>query len=429
MKILKILSLAGPFLIFLLFNHQNVSLHFSFLLGLIAFPYVVRMEVETGGFRFAFLAGLFGLSLLFIRSSSVYYFSATFLMLFALDCFWGRLNYLPALLVVAVSPIINNMVYIWSFPIRLKLSQWAVEVLSWLQSDIQASGNIIILDGQSFSVDPACIGLKMLVTAVVFGILILAYFEKKRNQSLALWQSLALLITVLIAAIFSNFIRLLTLIVFHILPENPLHDVIGLISLGLYVLAPFYLLVRWLYFKKALKKVELSLEGDSSSNSRKSRLIYVALLGLLVVNGFQFLETPVENFQLLESIQVDGFEREITQNGVLKLENETALIYIKPPVRFFQGSHDPRFCWQGSGYTFSEVQLETMKGKALYTAKLQKETDQLYTAWWYENETKQTPHEWDWRWESFKGEGAYYMININCVDRATLEAFIEIEFF
>jgi len=321
--------------------------------------------------------------------------------------------------------------YIWSFPIRLKLSEWAGQVLRWVNMDIQVKGNILILDGNTFSVDPACIGLNMVITSLVLGIVILAFFEKKYQGFLSFWKIIAFLGSILAFAIVSNFIRLLTLIIFHILPENPMHDVVGILSLGIYVLLPFYFLVKFIFAKKAVPNSSLTqteipfknkIEEISIFKNKHNLLIVSALYLLMLFNGRQFLHEPIDNIAAINNIHLDGFQREITPNGVLKLQNETALIYIKAPVHFFQGSHDPRFCWQGSGYIFSEVQKEKIADKFVYTGSIGKGKDKLYTAWWFENSSTTTLDEWEWRWQTLRGADGFYMINVSSDNQEVLLA-------
>lgn len=420
-----------PIAIFVGFDYQNTSLQFSLILGLMAFPFVMRTETVPGNYRYAILAALAGIILIFLRSSSCYYFFTAFLVLFVIEKWWGRLNYLPLLLVIAVSPVIGYLVYIWSFPIRLKLSELAAKSLQLVGMNVAATGNVIMMDGNTFSVDPACIGLKLVITSLVLGIVIIGYFEKKSSVALPLWKTSLLLVLILFGAVLSNFVRLLMLIIFHILPENFMHDVVGLLSLATYVLLPFYFLVRFLFRKRlSTKNASKQLPLPNSIHiPLAAKLVLGSLLLLQIVNGPQFLEEAVENSSSIEGIILDGFQKEITSNGVLKLQSEEALIYIKPPVQFFEGSHDPRICWKGSGYTFSSVEIDSVGGKSIYTATLTKDADKIYTAWWYENDADQTPHEWNWRWQTLKGAAGYYMVNVNCTDPVVLQKWVTRKIF
>ncbi|MFT5801686.1 MAG: exosortase N, partial [Nonlabens sp.] len=147
---------------------------------------------------------------------------------------------------------------------------------------------------------------------------------------------------------------------------------------------------------------------------------------LLMVNGTDFLEKKVEQFDNAMEINLTGFEKTTTERGMLKFKNEVALVYIKAPVKFFQGSHDPRYCWQGSGYEFSDIQLKRIGDLECYTAILRKGTDLLYTAWWYQNGTQQTVYE-DWRWDSLKGKGGFSLVNVSCESRSDLEKWVEVD--
>lgn len=418
--ILAILPLA----IFWGFNHQNLPLKFSLILGMMTFPYVLIFEKEKGNFKYAFIALLLSCLLLLTRSSSLYFFSSFFILLFVLDRFVGKLNKLPVFLCIAISPILSNVVYIWSFPIRLKLTDLAVKSLQLFQFDISANGNMLVMNGNSFSVDPACIGLKTVITSLVLGIVIMAYFERKSGSAFSTFSTLILLPLILVGAVLSNFVRLLLLVIYVIMPGNPLHDLVGLLCMFIYVLIPFYFILKFAIKQRKIEAVEdqktkLDLISDIPKDLL-TKLCLVVLFSLQIYNGIQFLHPDSENKKLVAQIEIDGFEETVTENGMLKLENENALIYVKPPVKFYQGSHDPRFCWQGSGYTFSNVKIDTIANKILYTANLSKDADELYSAWWYENSQGSTPHEWDWRWKTAQGNGLYYMININCTSKESL---------
>ena len=424
----KLVLLAVPLIIFGIFNYEIIPLKFSLLLGFIAFPFVVKkghrpvrlhenpykgdklLKQDTSSnqhfrdfahsafsHRFAILAILAMSCLLIIRSNALYYFSTAFILLYLIETYWGRINNLPILLVAVISPVVSTVVYIWSFPIRLKLTDWAVQALQLIGTDITATGNMLTLNGYNFSVDPACMGLKMVVSSLVIAIIIMAYFEKKQTHPISFFKASALLGLVLFLAVFANFIRLLTLVLFYILPENPLHDIVGLISLIFYVLVPFYFLVKFL-FRKHTTLADNARPEISSINkfSKKGIAIFSVLLLFQIFTGFQFLEEPIDDTSRLVNFEKAGYEKSITENGVLKLQSEDALIYVKAPVNFFQGSHDPRFCWRGSGYSFSLVKIEAIGAKQVYTAMLKKDTDKIYSAWWYQNNASTSPNEWDW---------------------------------
>ena len=105
---------------------------------------------------------------------------------------------------------------------------------------------------------------------------------------------------------------------------------------------------------------------------------------------------------------------------MLKFENENALIYIKPAVKAFQGSHDPRICWQGSGYEFTKIKKINIDGIELYNAVLTKEKDTLHTAWWFDNGETKTINEWDWRWTTISGKSGFKLVNVTTANEKDL---------
>lgn len=420
--------MVSPLLIFVVFNYQNLLLKFSLFLGLMVFPYIVSFQPQKGNYRFAVLTLICGGTLIFLRSSTLYYFMAAFLLFHILEKWWGRIHSLPVLLIVIVSPAINTIVYIWSFPIRLQLTQIVGKLLQAAQFDIQTQGNMIWMEGNRFAVDEACIGLNMVITAMVLSLVLLSYLEKQYQKRISFLMTIPLLISMLLLTIVSNFIRLLTLIIFHILPDNPLHDVVGLLSLAVYALVPFYLLLQF-YFQKTDHFLP-----DASYFYHKGKPVVapnfhekaatVLLLALQLVVSPQFLTEKIEPTASVERIDFVQFEKTITPNGILKFQNETALLYIKPPVSFFQGSHDPRFCWNGSGYKFSDIQLKNFNNHLIYTATLSKGTDRLHTAWWYQYQQLQTPYEWTWRWRNLRFGEQFYLVSLSCAKEESLQQWL-----
>ena len=226
--------------IFAYFNYENLPLNFSLVLGALFAPYIFRKISDTNSHRYLIVALLLGGLLLFRRSASLYYAFWCFCVLYILESQWGRLNQLPLFLMAVVSAFVNHIAYVWSFPIRLWLSGVVAKSLTFIGMDAQADGNIILLNGNDFNVEPGCVGLNMLVTGLVLGLFILAHFERQYQRTFNFLQVTAAMFLVLFLSVFSNYIRLLTLVIFYILPENPLHELVGILCLVVYVLLPFY---------------------------------------------------------------------------------------------------------------------------------------------------------------------------------------------
>ena len=228
----------------------------------------------------------------------------------------------------------------------------------------------------------------------------------------------AYLLSVIGLTILANFIRILALVLFHIFPDNPLHEIIGLMVLIVYILLPFYYFIK--YYSANRLPTTIPLRIGSPLHLFPPMIAPSFLICLLLVHGMLAKQINPITAKPYPIEIVQGFKQSISDSGLIKLENDTSLIYIKPPVKFFQGNHDPRVCWTGSGYEFSNIQVEKIGAKEIYTAVLQHRDEQFYTAWWYDNLQTQTIEEWHWRWDGLRGQENYYLINVSSVGRKEL---------
>ncbi len=420
-------------LIFFYFQPHYLPRNFALFLGILFTPFIIRPIDNQVTSRFLLPTLFFGVSLFFIKTNSLYYGFGVCLLLYIWESRQGRLNNLPLFLFVVLSFLVQQILNNWSFPIRLQLSALAGKAIGFLGYPITVTGNLIYLDGQPFSVDPACMGLKMMVTAQLLALVIFAYFERK-NKLVFSFSTITLgLLSIITLTILANFIRLLALIIFKIMPDNPLHDMIGLVSLMVYALLPFYLGVQFLSRRSSASRTSSSGSTFSASYLilpkyliRKTQTILrirhfenvrfpaiVLLSSLFLYQGIQSKQ-PIPFFAQPYPIEkFTNFTQSTTENGMLKLENDSTLVYIKPPVSFFQGSHDPRVCWQGSGYTFQNIQVEKIGTAEIYTAILKHQDEQFHTAWWYDNLENTTIEEWQWRLEGLKSPSGYFLVNIS----------------
>jgi exosortase/archaeosortase family protein len=440
------------------FKNEYLFQRVNFLIGLAFVPLVFRKISAEKKWRYGWLALLCGSVLFLERGHMAYYFCAGFGMLFLLESGWGRLNNLPAFLLVVMSPVFQYIAEVWSFPIRLKMSELAAIFLSKMGLKAEAAGNVILLDGAEFSVDPACMGLNMLTTSLLLALLILAWFERQQRRTFSFVETGGWLLLTLLLSLFANFNRLLALVLFQVLPTDPMHDVWGLLGMAVYVVLPLFLLVKWrtsssklppVVFEDTLRIAKLGgnlklppnlaavlcpKPGEmryknlrTPATSVGANLFRGAILIILIFGGHAPEHEPTFNEGNLTAIYLPGFQNSLTPDGVLKLENDSVLIYLKPPSGFLRASHDPLICWRGSGYEFRQVQRQTVAGLEVYTAILQNENDRLYMAWWYDNGTRQTIEEWEWRWAGLLGEEqGYRLVNVTCADKHMLEENIKV---
>ncbi|MBC8109572.1 MAG: hypothetical protein H7Y04_00780, partial [Verrucomicrobia bacterium] len=77
-------------------------------------------------------------------------------------------------------------------------------------------------------------------------------------------------------------------------------------------------------------------------------------------------------------------------------------------------------CWQGSGYVFTAIHEKILNGTHIYTGVLRKGTDEIHTAWWFDNGDFQTIHPLEWRWVWIKTRKPFYLINVNSRNKTLL---------
>ncbi len=107
--------------------------------------------------------------------------------------------------------------------------------------------------------------------------------------------------------------------------------------------------------------------------------------------------------------------------GILKLQNQQALVYIKYIRGFYDTDHNPMICWKGSGYVFEQIQKEKISKDEIYTGMLVNGEERLYSAWWYDNGSSTATSQFEWRWDMLKGADIYAVINVTCASRQELE--------
>lgn len=144
------------------------------------------------------------------------------------------------------------------------------------------------------------------------------------------------------------------------------------------------------------------------------------LLALLTLGGNATLKEVVDHTTSIHNPLLKKLAKEKLDNNILKYSNDQLLVYVKPPASPFRGTHDPRFCWRGSGYELKLIKEERQDGYLIYTGELIKGKDKLYTAWWYQDGSFITNSEWTWRTGSLLDSKSYSLINLNAETKANL---------
>jgi len=420
----KILGLTGTMLlagIFFFFQIEYLPQHPTDWLGLLLLPFVANEGMSQKKWIYLLFA-LLSLALGGGESKFLNYTFVCSLILFWWEIIGFRFNWLPIFILVVIAPLTRQLVFVWSFPIRMELGAYAGKALNIVGFSVEVMGNTVFLGGAEFSVDAACTGLKMISIALIFGLFILAFFEKKRKRRMNFISVGFFLFGILILTLLANFSRLLALIIFHIAPENILHEAMGLAALLLYVLLPAFALGKHYVdtFGKEYSKKGIELKNDLDL---KKSLLLLSFFALCVFgNGFINKPSAQKVDSRLAQLQMPNYKKSILESGIAKFEKEHLLVYWKPPISSLGMPHDPRYCWEGAGWKFKHIHKTEIGNIPVFSAKIEKNNTILKTVWWYDNGNQKTIEESEWRWNTLFGKGNYNLVNITSDNTKILES-------
>ncbi|MES2731331.1 MAG: exosortase N [Bacteroidota bacterium] len=392
--------------------------------GLLFTPYVLVVR-KPGQFsyRYGWLALILLAATIWMPIKTLYFLAIAFAGLFWVESRIGKINYLPVFFFGVMSPVFNFLTTIFGFPIRLQLSEWAGAILQMTGVKTGVSGNIITVNGTGFSVDPACVGLNMLVVSLLISLLLLAYHERKSQRTLPFYGVVFALVGTFGLNIIGNLIRIVLLVQFRILPENPLHEVVGMACLIGYIVLPLTWLTPFLFnYPLPVWKPVWSIRSlyPWATGLRWSRFTWIHAVLLLLVVGRGWVWEGRGGNEFAEPHAVPGYNREVLQGSVYKFSKKDVLLYVKPVAEFYDAEHTPLICWRGSGYEFKQIGRNTCAGQDIYTGVLEKGSDKIYTAWWFDNGQHRTISQSDWRWRMSRGEAAFSLVNVNCSNEQAL---------
>jgi len=447
------LWLAGALLILstCLLAYKNLAFYihpdFNLLFTLLMAPFILFIPVKGKlSQRFGWLSLVMLALYPVLKIQSCFFFGFCFLLLFIVENFWGKLNNGALFLVALCSPMATYVIKIFGFPIRLWLSEIAVKLFSFTGMVATAEGNQIFMSGEAFLVEPACVGLKMVTTALLLCLAIVSYRERRYQRQLKLPAYIAILFTTLGLIIFANLFRILGLIIFKSAEGTVSHEIIGVVCTGVYAVLPllgisYIIFSRFKNWTVPFSPIEDGNEevlNDNNDVIEKDKLTtfnkvkqytrffpYVLLAVQLGILGYFNLTDQYyvhKSYTTNESLfELDGYvSSEVKFNGT-KLENDEALVYRKPCFNFWSADHNPAICWKGSGYTFTAEKVINVKEHKIYTAELVNEQDKIYTAWWFTDGESITTNQLKWRWEMMTKKSNFHLINVSCETPEKLE--------
>jgi exosortase N len=396
------------------------------VLGLLALPLVTVIRSENcRNIRYGTAAALFALLTVLLPLKTLLYFTVTFACFFVTENFLGKINLLPVGVVGLMSPVFQFIADEFSVPIRLQLTSWAGAIMSCLQGKITVKGNLIVSNGNEFLVDPACMGLNMMVTSLLLQLIIIAMYQRKYQLQLSWWQVIGLLAVSFALNIVSNLFRIICLVWFNILPGTTMHELTGIFCLLVYVVIP----VVWLTQLVIKHKGHVTFIAHTNTTPVLGKSVLRIHLVLFIIISWAAFKTVLNDRKVADTtaavVAVDGYKTERVTAEIVKLQNNESLIYVKNIPDFFSADHHPMICWKGSGYSFNQMQQETIGGQQVYTALLINGNEQLYTGWWYDNGIEHTIEQVSWRYKMLAGKKPFSVVNVTTGNKQQLISEIE----
>lgn len=334
------------------------------------------------------------------------------------ESFYRRVEKTSVFILALLTPIAGYFANAFSFPIRLQLTTMAGTLMTAAGLPVTVAGNTVSFRHHLFSVDPACMGLHMLIVSLLTTLLLINVYQRKQAKRLSAGMIVLLLAAATALNIFSNLMRIISLVVLLILPDNPWHGIFGLLFLSIYVLLPLLPMIRYTIRRHGRPVLTNRLPSTVRSRRILAGNVLVAAIVTLVVMLHLFRQNPAK--APAAGIDVPGYTMRQRGNNILQLDNSRSLVYIKPIPGFYYTDHTPSICWQGSGYTFTDLRISTYADIRVYEGSLQKGAERLYTAWWYDDGIKQTINPIEWRWDLIRGAPGYSVVNITSADRTQL---------
>ncbi len=391
----------------------------QFLVGFPGLCYALHSEQRgLRSSRYGWVALIFMLLCCWLPVNTFLFFALSFSILFLLEFSFGKTGPIPMMMVVLLSPVFKYVINTFSWPLRLQLTKIAGTIFSGVGIETITRGNVIIQNNKEFSIDPGCMGLTMMAASLLFGGIVIAYFQQRMRRTIKVRHLLIHFSLVILLNIVANLFRIIILVYFSIPAESFYHDLAGIACLLPYVFYPSAKLAEYFVKRGNQAIVVYGLTGKLSS---LQLWLHSLIIGCLIALAFYIAKADTYNLKGPVGNQVKGYETSLYEPGIIKLNSVNSLVYIKKIRGFYDTDHNPMICWKGSGFTLDHTEKRSINGQEVFTAWLINGDQKLYTAWWYSNGMDVVISQWDWRWNMLSKRESYALVNITCSALASLE--------
>lgn len=345
----------------------------------------------------------------FVPNLTFFYLLFFSLFFFVIEIYWGKSGPITWLATLAFSPIFNYLSNIYTFPIRITISQLAGYILGFLNESVQVHGTqFIINNNQIFSVETVCMGLGMVSYSLLICSFLMIYYQKKQNTVLKSWHVISICTLAFFLNIICNLKRILLIVIFKLEPSSLLHDVIGLICLLIIVFVPLLFIVP--YFQKKFGKVIKVRNGQFNNPS-----LVINIIVLLVFSLFFYQKKISKKLDLPNEKNLN----------ITRIEFSDAVVFKKPLPHFYSTEHSPFNCWRGEGYQLISMEKILYKNQNIYIGKLKKQHQNIYAAWWFSDGKNCTIDQKIWRWKMLTENQKYHLVNVNSSTELGLNKYIK----
>ena len=113
--------------------------------------------------------------------------------------------------------------------------------------------------------------------------------------------------------------------------------------------------------KKGRNKHAQSNAGSNNS-SAKPYWLHFLLVAFISLCSYYVLSTDTYNQFNLPGARIGKYKASKYSPGIIKLESQSSLVYVKYVRGFYDTDHNPTICWKGSGYEFQQIQYNNING-------------------------------------------------------------------
>ena len=280
-----------------------------------------------------------------------------------------RFSFIAFICILLFSSVFNKFFEHATTEIKQFLCELVFHTLKDFMNLSKFEGIHFYRQNQKLSIDTACMGLSMFKTGFLVAAILLTYEEKKSKLFYLNFKILTFCVLVVFLNLFSNYFRIILLLILDCTQENLLHHVVGLCCFVLYQVLPMVYLLR--FFRPT----------QDANNQPQNNYAFWSIVFVTVALIITSLEMKTDykndllqgldaNYDLNKGVWID--------NNVFKIATASQIIYIKTI------SHKPLICWTGDGYQILNSRKTMIDKQEVWCSDMQKNYKTYQSIWWYE---------------------------------------------